>query len=137
MKRFAYSWLILAALILPGETKSYSQATSDCWVQAENVLNEYFTLLRAGDTNGILNIITGPFLKSRERALKQNPAYANFLRERYKDFSYSIDQRKVIGGNKLAFDLVMAFSGQEKAKARIILLLRDDNFKIYSEEEIY
>jgi hypothetical protein len=51
----------------------------------ESVVEDYFEYLRAGDTTGMLSLITDPLLSERRELLENNAAYPKFLRDMYKN----------------------------------------------------
>ena len=86
MKKVFFTILIIVVINSFSMGNCFSQDMIDK-TKAEQVLNDYFIYLRAGDTAGILNLLTGPFLKKRERLLRYNPTYGTFLKEKY-EYAY-------------------------------------------------
>ena len=136
MKKTFYLFLILLLISLASQGKSYSQELIINWDQAESVLYEYFDMLKNGNTSDMLGLLTGPLLKKRERLLRYNPRYVDFLRERYRDAQFVVNSRKPIDNNKLALDASVHFNDRQKLDIRFILVIEDSRFKISLEKEI-
>jgi hypothetical protein len=105
--------------------------------EAESVLNDYFRYLKTGDTDGIIDIVTGPLLKKRERLLRYNPQYPDFLRKKYKDAHFSIIRQQFIDAGKLALDVQIYFTEEDNVKTRFVLVQENGLLKIYSEGETF
>ena len=136
MKKTFYLFLILLLISLAFQGKSHSQELFVNWDQAESVLYDYFDMLKNGNTSEMLGLLTGPLLKKRERLLRYNPRYVDFLRERYRDAQFVVNSRKPIDNNKLALDASVHFNDRQKLDIRFILVIEDSRFKISLEKEI-
>lgn len=136
MKKTFYLFLILLLISLAFQGKSYSQELFINWDQAESVLYDYFDMLKDGNTSDMLGLLTGPLLKKREKLLRYNPQYNDFLRERYRDAQFVVNSRKPIDNNKLALDASVHFNDRQKLDIRFILVIEDSRFKISLEKEI-
>lgn len=136
MKKTFYLFLILLLISLASQGKSYSQELIINWDQAESVLYDYFDMLKDGNTSDMLGLLTGPLLKKREKLLRYNPRYVDFLRERYRDAQFVVNSRKPIDNNKLALDASVHFNDRQKLDIRFILVIEDSRFKISLEKEI-
>lgn len=136
MKKLSYLFLILLLISLASQGKSYSKKLIINWDQAESVLYEYFDMLKNGDTFGILGLLTGPLLKKREKLLRYNSRYGDFLRGRYSGAQFVVNSRKPIDNNKLALDASVHFNDRQKLDIRFILVIEDRRFKISLEKEI-
>ena len=136
MKKLFYALLIILvtnSLITPN---CFSQDITVNLSEAESVLNNYFRYLRAGDTIGILNLLTGSFLKRRERLLKYNTEYPAFLRKKYEYAQFSIIGHRFIDDRKLALDVQIHLNDQEKLISRFVFVEDEGLLKISSEEDI-
>ena len=136
MKKTFYLFLILLLISLASQGKSYSQELIINWDQAESVLYDYFDMLKDGNTSDMLGLLTGPLLKKRERLLRYNPRYGDFLRERYRDAQFVVNSRKPIDNNKLALDASVHFKDRQKLDIRFILVIENSRFRISLEKEI-
>jgi hypothetical protein len=121
-------------LSLPGESRSNENLVNRS--QVERLLSDYFDMLKDGYTSGVLDLLTGPMLKCNENLLKNNPGYADLLRERYKNSNFVITNYKRIDSRKLATDVMIRLNTQEEIRVRFTLLEEGDRLKIYAEEEI-
>lgn len=104
--------------------------------KAELVLNDYFSCLRAGNTTRILNLLTGPFLKRRERLLLYNPEYGAFLREKYKYGRFSITGHRFTDNRKLTLEVQIVLNDQVNRRIRFVFVEDMGQLKIYSEKDI-
>ncbi len=104
--------------------------------QAETVVNEYFKMLEAGSTSGILDLLTGPMLKRNKNLLEKNSKYAALLSDRYRNSSVLITKYQAINSSKIKVDVLITLSTQEKVKTRFILSIEGDRLKIYGEETV-
>ena len=119
-------------------TMLYSQVDAVTSSEAQRVLEQYFSSLKNGDTSGILNLITGPFLKKRESVLKNNAQYGDFLRERYNGANFIITPGAFMRQNKIALRATIVFSDQQKLDLIYTFVVEgaSGSLKIYSEEEL-
>jgi hypothetical protein len=131
---FLFALLIGAMLTNTGESFAATEVAD--MHQAESLLSEYHKMLENGNTSGILGLLTGPMLKSSENLLRNNPKYAGFLRERYRNSSFTIANYKLIDASHSLLDVVISLNTQEKIRTRFTLALEGGKLKIYAEEEI-
>ena len=136
MKKLVFVMLIMlmSNFLLP--TNSFSERITVNLSEVDSVLNDYFNYLMSGDTAGILNLLTGPFLEKRERLLRYNPEYPDFLRNKYQYAQFSIIGHQLIDAEELAVDVQIIFNDQDIQKTRFILVQKKGLLKIYTEEEI-
>lgn len=139
MKKLYYLpflFFIVGLAVWPATLYSQKEvATSD---EAKLVLERYFYCLINGDTSGILDLITGPLLKKRERILRNNTQYGSFLRERYKDTTFLITSGVFTTNNLLSLRASIFFDDQHKTDFIFNFVSEGSNgsLKIYSEEEV-
>lgn len=126
--------LILAMLPMTGECFSTKKGAE--MHQAESLLSEYFSMLEIGNIPGILDLLTGPMLKTNENVLRNNPGYAAFLRDRYRHSSFIITKYELIEASRAMVDVVIILNTQEEIRTRFILAVEGGNLRIYAEEEI-
>ena len=131
---FLFALLIVTMLINTGESSAATEVAD--MYQAESLLSEYHKMLENGNTYGILGLLTGPMLKSSENLLRNNPKYAGFLRERYRNSSFTIANYKLIDASHSLIDVLITFNTQEKIRTRFTLASEGGRLKIYAEEEI-
>jgi len=127
--------LIIVSLVM-GAATLFSQeeiATAD---EGKRVLEEYFYNMKTGNTSEILDMITGPLLKKRERLLRYNTQYGTFLKQKYEDAQFSIIGHRIIDAKRLALDAQIILNDQDILKTRFVLVQNNGLLKIYSEEEI-
>ena len=129
--------LIIVSFVI-GPTTLYSQEEIAATDEAKRVLEQYFYSMKNGNTSQILNLITGPLLKKRERLLKYNTQYGNFLRERYKNANLFITSMGFTHNNKLSLKASIVFDDQQKLDLIFTFSEEgsDGNLKIYSKEKI-
>lgn len=104
--------------------------------EAENVMSDYFNLLTTGSTSGVLELLTGPMLKSNENALKNNPSYANFIRDRYRNVHFVFSNYKIIDALKSTIDVLISQNAEEAAASRFTFAVEKGRLKIFAEEQI-
>ena len=126
--------LIIASLVM-GPTTLYSQKKITDRDEAERILEQYFYGLKNGNTSEILNLITGPLLKKRERLLRYNTQYGTFLKEKYEYAQFSIIGYRFIDNSKITFDVEIVFRDQNSFKREFVIVEDMGFLKIYSEEE--
>jgi len=136
MRQFCSLVALLIVMILPitGEGSSTKKVAE--MHQAEGLLNEYFNMLEGGNMPGILNLLTGPMLKTNENVLRNNQGYAAFLRNRYRHSSFIITKYELIEASRAMVDVVIILNTQEEIRTRFILAVEGGNLRIYAEEEI-
>ena len=135
MKKVFFTILIIVVINSFSIVNCFPQDMIDK-TKAEQVLNDYFIYLRNGDTAGILNLLTGPFLKKRERLLRYNPTYVTFLKEKYEYAQFSITGHNFIDSSKITFDVQIVLGDQDNLKRKFVIVDDTGLLKIYSEEEI-
>jgi hypothetical protein len=136
VKKIYFLFALLIATILTNTGGGFAATEVADMYQAENLLSQYHSMLENGNTSGILGLLTGPMLKSSENLLRNNPKYAGFLRERYRNSSFAIVNYKPIDTTHSLLDVLITLNTQEKIKTRLTLVSEGGRIKIYSEEEI-
>ena len=136
MKKAFFTILIIIVVINPFSVVNCLSQNMIDKTKAEQVLDDYFIYLKTGDTDGILNLLTGPFLKKRERLLRYNPTYGTFLKEKYEYAQFSIIGQRFIDNSKMTFDVQIVLSGQDILKRKFVIVEDVGILKIYSEEEM-
>ncbi len=128
------SFVVLALLVI---TLFPIQGISDVEAkeaEVEAVVEGYFEYLKAGDTAGVLSLIADPLLSERRELLEKNTAYAEFLRDMYKNSYMKITNIKNIKGNKKAADVEIYLNEEETPiKTRLILQIINGSWKISNE----
>ena len=81
--------------------------------KAQNLVSEYLTALKQGDTKLLLEIIGGNFLESR-RTLLQNPDYSTYLIEFYTNASLSVTGSRQITDKSIEVNAVIENSVNEQ-----------------------
>jgi hypothetical protein len=104
--------------------------------EAENVMSDYFNLLATGSTSGVLELLTGPMLKSKENLLRNNPSYSNFYMTRYKNVHFVYSNYNIIDASKSTIDVLIRQNPEEEISSRFTLAIEKERLKIYAEEEI-
>ena len=135
MKKVFYTIFIIVVINFFSVMNCFSQNIIDK-TEAQQVLNDYFIYLSNGDTVKILSLLTGPFLKKRERLLRYNPTYGTFLKEKYEYAQFSIIGQRFIDNSKMTFDVQIVLSGQDILKRKFVIVEDVGILKIYSEEEM-
>jgi hypothetical protein len=136
MKKIYFLLALLIGAVLTNTGDSFAATEATGMYQAESLLSEYHKMLENGNTSGILGLLTGPMLKSSENLLRNNPKYAGFLRERYRNSSFTVVNNKLIDASHSLIDVLITFNTQEKIRTRLTLVSEGGRLKIYSEEEI-
>lgn len=135
MKKIINLLLISLIISLPIEVRINSQETVISSAQAKSMASNYFNHLKSGNTSGILNLLGGQLLKRRERLLRDNPQYGQFLKDRYKNAQFTFTGEKLINNNKqLALDVLIVFDNQDQIETRLIFEIEAGQMKISSEE---
>lgn len=102
--------------------------------EVEAVVESYYGYLRAGDTAGILSLLTEPLLSERRELLERNTAYPQFLREMYQSSYMEVTDIKKVKGNRRAVDVeIYLDEGQNPLKTRFILQIVNGSWKISNE----
>lgn len=136
MKTIYFLFALLIVTMLTNTGESFAATEVADMYQAESLLSEYHQMLENGNTYGILGLLTGPMLKSSENLLRNNPKYAGFLRERYRNSSFTMANYKLIDASHSLLDVLITFNTQEKIRTRFTLASEGGRLKIYAEEEI-
>ena len=136
MKKIFFLFALLIGAMLTNTGESFAATEAADMYQAESLLSEYHKMLENGNTSGILGLLTGPMLKSNENLLRNNPKYAGFLRERYRNSSFTIVNYKLIDASHSLLDVLITLNTQEKIRTRFTLASEGGRLKIYEEEEI-
>ena len=138
MKKLIYLPLLLLIVgFVMGQT-CYSQDEIAATDEAERVLERYIYHLKNGNTSEILNLITGPLLKKRERLLRDNATmYGDFLWDRYKSANFLIIPGSFTHNNRLSLRASIIFDDKHKLDLIFSFAAERSNgsLKIYSEEE--
>jgi hypothetical protein len=100
---------------------------------AEASVQTYFEYLKDGDTEGILNILTDPLLSERRKLLEDNPEYPEFLKNTYQGANLEIKSTENIDKNKKAVDVEIHYVDGSPLKARFLLKMVDNSWKIAEE----
>lgn len=114
---------------------AFCQTENSVLNKAENVVNSYFSMLEAGDTSGILDLLTGLLMKKRQVLLKNNN-YGWVLAERYKNAQFFIEDFRIISDNKIAVDTLIILENQEKIRSRFIIIIEKDKALIAEEKSL-
>jgi hypothetical protein len=135
MKKIITLFLISLIINLPIEVRLNSQENVISSVQAKIIASSYFNLLTSGNTSAILNLLGGRLLKQREKLLRDNPQYGQFLKDRYKNARFTITGDKLINNNtQLALDVLIVFNNKDQIETRLIFEMEGGQLKISSEE---
>ena len=127
-------FMFLALLLMASFTNYAAVDTEAKEPEVEAVVESYFEYLRAGDTAGILSLITDPLLSERRELLEKNSSYSEFLRDMYKNSYIQITNIKNIKGNKKAADVGIYLNEEEiPIKTRLILQIINGSWKISNE----
>ena len=103
--------------------------------EARGLANQYFLLLKRGDTQGVHDLLGGTFLKKRKKHLKFDSSYGNFVASRYRNANFHIKKVDFINENKLAVDVLILFDKGSIQKHRLIIGTQQNHLKILGEEE--
>jgi len=87
---------------------------------ARNLVSEYFAALTQGNTELLFSIIGGDLLESR-RKLLQNPDYASYLSDAYKDTKVSITGSRQLTNHRVEVDARIEKSLDEQFTIRLII----------------
>ncbi len=104
--------------------------------QAEQLLTEYFQQLEQGNTARVLALLTGPMRTRREVVLRNNPQYADMLRERYQNASFEVTSFEPLYTSMFLAEARVYLGSDENMVLRFTLSLDGGMLRIYSEEEI-
>lgn len=136
MKKLFCFFLVLVILGLSINGKAYSDQYDAFRTKAENVLFRYVKMLREGNASRLLSIYSGKSLKKRERLLRNNPEYKNFLKKNFANANFLINRIEYVDDKFAALDVSIIIDEQERKRSRIILSIDHGKWKIFSEEEI-
>lgn len=127
--------LILLALLFFTPFQLYGAMNTEAKEGEEAaVVESYYGYLRAGDTAGILSLLTEPLLSERRELLEKNTAYPQFLREMYQSSYMEVTDIKKVKGNRRAVDVeIYLDEGQNPLKTRFILQIVNGSWKISNE----
>lgn len=103
-------------------------------VEAEAIVNRYFTALIDGKTDS-LRILLGPKLQKRNARMLSNPAYRLKLHEFYRDAEYTIKGSDTLDATTVAVNVEVKYSNEETSQLRFILKkVGQSAMRIYAEE---
>lgn len=92
-----------------------------------------FQYMQAGNTDGILSIITDPML-SAKKSLFQKKSYSAFLKKHYKNAELLIDKIESVGTGKSRIDIRIDFNdGGPLLRTRFIVIQDNGIWKISNE----
>lgn len=131
MKKYLFViWLFIMAFSLCYTVSLYAQSS-----EVETTIEDYFTHLKNGDTEGILSSLTNPFYSQRRKLLTENSEYSEFLRDTYKDAYMEIKNIKTIKkGDRRVVDVEIYFNAQEPPLKTTFVLKRENDLWKISEE---
>jgi hypothetical protein len=133
MRTIFFLMILLLALAPVGVAESDNE---DEQIQAEIVMQNYYTALKNGDVNSLKSLLDGELLKKRI-ILLNNPTYPKYLKNTYQGSTFNIVETRFISQGKVA--IIAKFSlGNQQTLCRKFLLARDRTrdqtpFRIFSE----
>ena len=142
MKRvIVLSIAICMISVLMGIANAQQYAVTDEQMEARAVLESFLNAQAAGDIETIKESLGGKLLEKRLRLLN-NPEYASFLRDIYKDASFEILNYTNLQKDSIQIDVRIDFNKQESKQMRFLLLKKSTSpdlppkFRIYSQTEL-
>ena len=135
------SFAIYLVLVLFGFANAQYNALTDEQEEATAVLESFLNAQTAGDTETIKESLGGDLLEKR-LSLLNNPDYASFLYNMYKDAFFEILNYKSIGKESIQIDVKINLNENESQRMRYLLIKKSTpqdstpRFRIYSQTEL-
>ncbi len=110
-------------------------------MEAEAILNRFFSAQITGDTKTIEKLLGGDLLKKRRRLLN-NPSYSGFLRRTYKNIRFKIMGYKKINEDTIQVKVMIIMNEHESNLVNFILIKEAYpvdltlSYRIHSQREV-
>lgn len=115
----AYRQILVATLLLAGTVGGVAASQAQIKPAALAVAQSYFDALHSGDTTALLALFTGAE-RSRNQAQLSDPAYSQFLSNRYRNARFEVADGGVENGISFV-DVTIWLNDTESFRERLVL----------------
>ena len=135
------SFAIYMVSVLLSVANAQHNAITDEQMEARAVLESFLNAQASGDIEIIKESLGGYLLEKRLKLLN-NPEYATFLRDVYKDSNFEILNYTNLQKDGIQIDVKIDYNEQESRQMRFLLLKKSTSqdstpkFRIYSQTEL-